>query len=105
MRICREEIFGPIAAVIPVSGYDEALAVANETDFGLTAGIITASAKHAAHFRRNAEAGVVTVNMPTVGLDFHVPFGGAKRSSYGPREQGSYARDFYTETRIAYVAD
>jgi aldehyde dehydrogenase (NAD+) len=104
MRINQEEIFGPIAAVIPVNSYEEALAVANDTEFGLTAGIITSSAKYASDFRARAEAGVVTVNLPTVGLDFHVPFGGRKRSSYGPREQGSYARDFYTETRIAYVA-
>jgi aldehyde dehydrogenase (NAD+) len=104
MRINQEEIFGPIASVIAVDRYEEALQVANDTEFGLTAGIITRSSKHAEHFRRNAAAGVVTVNTATVGLDFHVPFGGTKRSSYGLREQGTYAREFYTDTRIAYVA-
>ena len=104
MRINQEEIFGPIASVIAVDRYEDALQVANDTEFGLTAGIITKSAKHAEHFRRNAAAGVVTVNTATVGLDFHVPFGGTKRSSYGLREQGTYAREFYTDTRIAYVA-
>lgn len=104
MRINQEEIFGPVASVIAVDDYEEALHVANDTAFGLTAGIVTGSAAHGEHFRQHAEAGVVTVNMPTVGLDFHVPFGGTKRSSYGPREQGTYARDFYTETRVAYIA-
>lgn len=102
MRINQEEIFGPVASVIVASDYDEALAIANDSDYGLTAGIMTSSDRLAAHFRRNAEAGVVTVNLPTVGLDFHVPFGGKKQSSYGPREQGTYARDFFMETRTAY---
>ena len=89
MRISREEIFGPVAAVIQVAGYDEALAVANDTQFGLCSGICTTSLKHASHFRRHADAGMVMVNLPTAGVDFHVPFGGRKGSSYGPREQGT----------------
>jgi len=104
MRINREEIFGPIAAVIRVKNYDEALAVANATPFGLSAGIVTTSLKHATHFKRNAESGLVMVNLPTAGLDYHVPFGGRKKSSYGPREQGSYAREFYTIVKTAYVS-
>jgi aldehyde dehydrogenase (NAD+) len=103
MRIAREEIFGPVAAVIRVDGYEEALAVANDTTFGLCSGICTTSLRHAAHFRRHAEAGMVMVNLPTAGVDFHVPFGGRKGSSYGPREQGSYAREFYTQVKTAYV--
>ncbi|MFQ5773677.1 MAG: aldehyde dehydrogenase family protein [Kiloniellaceae bacterium] len=103
MRIAREEIFGPIAAVIRVRDYDEALATANDTDFGLTAGIVTTSLKHATHFRRHAQAGTVMVNLPTAGTDYHVPFGGRKASSYGPREQGSTAREFYTVVKTAYV--
>jgi aldehyde dehydrogenase (NAD+) len=104
MRINREEIFGPVASVIRVRDYEEALAVANDTPFGLSAGIVTTSLKHASHFKRNAQSGLVMVNLPTAGLDYHVPFGGRKKSSYGPREQGAYAREFYTLVKTAYVA-
>ncbi len=104
MRISREEIFGPSAAVIRARDYDEALAIANDTEFGLCAGICTQSLKHASHFQRHAEAGMVMVNLPTAGVDYHVPFGGRKSSSYGPREQGSYAREFYTTVKTTYVA-
>ena len=104
MRVSREEIFGPCTAVIKVADYDEALAVANDTEFGLSAGICTTSLKAASHFRRNAKAGMVMVNLPTAGVDYHVPFGGRKGSSYGPREQGSYAREFYTVVKTSYVA-
>ncbi|TKT78184.1 aldehyde dehydrogenase family protein [Aquamicrobium sp. LC103] len=103
MRISREEIFGPVAAVIRVRDYDEALAIANDTPFGLSSGIATASLKHATHFKRHAEAGMVMVNLPTAGVDFHVPFGGRKQSSYGPREQGKYASEFYTVVKTAYT--
>ncbi|TPJ27542.1 aldehyde dehydrogenase family protein [Mesorhizobium sp. B2-7-2] len=103
MRISREEIFGPVANVIRVKDYDEALAVANDTPFGLTSGICTTSLKHATHFKRNSEAGMVMVNLPTAGVDFHVPFGGRKGSSYGPREQGRYAMEFYTTVKTAYT--
>ncbi|MGD8710670.1 MAG: aldehyde dehydrogenase family protein [Ectothiorhodospiraceae bacterium] len=103
MRIAREEIFGPVAAVIRVKDYDEALAVANDTGYGLTAGICTSSLKYASDFRRNAQAGLTMVNLPTAGLDYHVPFGGTKDSSYGPREQGRYAVEFYTSVKTSYV--
>ncbi|HYR86924.1 MAG TPA: aldehyde dehydrogenase family protein [Terriglobia bacterium] len=104
MRIAREEIFGPIACVIRAKDYDEALAVANDTEFGLSAGIITSSLKHASHFKRHSQAGMVMVNLATAGVDYHVPFGGRKGSSYGPREQGAYAVEFYTMVKTAYVA-
>ena len=104
MRIAREEIFGPVAAVIKVKDYEEALATANDTEFGLSAGIVTTSLKYATHFKRNAEAGMVMVNVPTAGVDFHVPFGGRKGSSYGPREQGKYAAEFFTIVKTAYTA-
>jgi aldehyde dehydrogenase (NAD+) len=104
MRINREEIFGPVASVIRVKDYDEALAVANDTTYGLSTGICTTSLKHAADFRRNAQAGMVMVNLPTAGVDYHVPFGGRKGSSYGPREQGRYAVEFYTTVKTAYTA-
>jgi aldehyde dehydrogenase (NAD+) len=103
MRTSREEIFGPIASVIRVRDYDEALAVANDTPMGLTAGIVTTSLKYATHFKRHADAGMVMVNVPTAGVDFHVPFGGRKGSSYGPREQGRYAAEFYTTVKTAYT--
>ena len=104
MRIAREEIFGPVACVIRVRDYDEALAIANDTPYGLSAGICTSSLKHAVDFKRNAEAGMVMVNLPTAGVDFHVPFGGRKGSSFGPREQGAYAAEFYTTVKTAYQA-
>lgn len=103
MRISREEIFGPVASVIRVKDYEEALSVANDTPFGLSSGICTTSLKHATHFKRNAQAGMVMVNLPTAGVDFHVPFGGRKGSSYGPREQGRYAAEFYTTVKTAYT--
>jgi len=103
MRTSREEIFGPVASVIRVKDYDEALAVANDTDFGLSAGIVTTSLKHASHFKRASQAGMVMVNLPTAGVDYHVPFGGRKGSSYGPREQGRYAREFFTVVKTAYT--
>jgi len=103
MTINREEVFGPVAGVIRVRDYDEALAVANDTQFGLTSGICTDSLKYSSHFRRNSEAGMVMVNLPTAGVDYHVPFGGRKGSSYGPREQGRYAVEFYTTVKTAYV--
>jgi alpha-ketoglutaric semialdehyde dehydrogenase len=103
MAINRDEIFGPVASVIRVKGYDEALAVANDTPFGLSSGIATTSLRHAEHFKRNSAAGMVMVNLPTAGVDYHVPFGGRKGSSYGPREQGRYAVEFYTAVKTAYV--
>jgi aldehyde dehydrogenase (NAD+) len=103
MTISRDEVFGPVASVIKVRDYDEALAVANDTEFGLSAGLCTRSLRAATHFKLHAQAGMVMVNLPTAGVDYHVPFGGTKGSSYGPREQGSYAREFYTTVKTAYV--
>lgn len=105
MRVCREEIFGPVSAVIRVRDYEEALEVANDTEYGLSAGICTNSLKYARHYRRNAAAGLVFVNLPIAGVDHHLPFGGRKNSSYGPREQGAYAREFYTTVKTAYISD
>ena len=104
MRLNREEVFGPVAGIIRVKDYEEALALANDTPFGLTAGIATTSLKYASHFRRHAQAGMVMVNVPTAGVDYHVPFGGRKGSSYGAREQGRHAADFYTTIKTAYIA-
>ncbi len=103
MRINREEVFGPVASVIKVGSYDEALAVANDTAFGLSSGIFTTSLKYATDFRKKSAAGMVMVNLPTAGVDYHVPFGGRKGSSYGAREQGRFAADFYTSVKTAYT--
>ncbi len=103
MRVNREEIFGPVATVIKVKDYDEALAVANDTEFGLSAGICTTSLKYASHFKDHAKAGMIMVNLPTAGVDYHVPFGGTKGSSYGSREQGRYAAEFYSVVKTSYT--
>ena len=103
MKINREEIFGPVASVIRVKDYDEALMIANDTEFGLSAGICTTSQKYARHFQANIQSGLTMLNLPTAGLDYHVPFGGRKASSYGPREQGTYAIDFYTIVKTSYL--
>ncbi len=104
MKINREEMFAPLTSVIKVGGYEEALAVVNDTNFGLTSGIVTRDIARATHFRRNARTGVVTVNLPTAGTDYHVPFGGRGDSSYGPREQGKIAAEFYTIVKTAYIS-
>ncbi len=102
-RIAREEIFGPVAAVLAAEGYEHALALANDSRYGLCAGICTTSLKHATHFKRHAQAGMAMVNLPTAGVDYHVPFGGRKGSGHGPREQGRHAAEFYTTTKTAYT--
>lgn len=104
MRIAREEIFGPVACVIAADNYEHALALANDTEFGLASGICTTSLKYASHFKRHIQTGMTMVNVPTAGVDYHVPFGGRKASSYGPREQGSYAAEFFTTVKTAYVS-
>lgn len=101
--VSREEVFGPVASVIRVTDYDHAVDVANDTEFGLVAGICTTSLARAEDFQRRSDSGMVMVNLPTAGVDPHVPFGGRKASSYGPHEQGSHAQEFFTQTKTAYV--
>lgn len=103
MQINQEEVFGPVASILRVRNYEEALATANATAFGLSAGIATTSLKYASHFKRHSQAGMVMVNLATAGVDFHVPFGGRKASSYGAREQGRYAQEFFTAVKTAYT--
>ncbi|NBB51943.1 aldehyde dehydrogenase family protein [Rhizobium sp. CRIBSB] len=103
-RINNEEVFGPVASTIRVASYEQALEIANGVEFGLSAGIVTSSLKHARDFQRRARAGMTMVNLPTAGVDYHVPFGGSKKSSYGAREQGFAAADFYTQTKTSYSA-
>ena len=104
MRINREEVFGPVVSTVRVKSYEEALEIANRGEFGLSAGIVTNSLARARHFRRAVRAGMVMVNLPTAGVDYHVPFGGTRKSSYGGREQGFAAVEFYTQTKTVYVA-
>ncbi|WP_163576824.1 aldehyde dehydrogenase family protein [Halomonas faecis] len=103
MPINREEVFGPVATVIEADDYEHALALANDTVYGLSSGICTQSLARATHFKRHSSAGMVMVNLPTAGVDYHVPFGGRKGSSHGPREQGSYAREFFTNVKTSYT--
>jgi len=102
-QINQEEMFGPIACIIPTKNLDHALELANDTIFGLSSGIITQSLAKADYFKKNIKTGVATVNLPTAGLDYHVPFGGRKASSFGPREQGTYAHDFYSQVKTSYL--
>ncbi len=102
-RINQEEMFGPIACVIPAKSLENALEIANDTEFGLSSGIITQSLAKAEYFKQNIKTGVTTINLPTAGLDYHVPFGGRKASSFGPREQGTYAKDFYSQLKTSYI--
>ncbi len=101
-EVNQEEVFAPMASVIRVTELDEAIAVANDTRFGLTGGIITQSLRTSALFKQQAQTGCVMVNLPTAGTDYHVPFGGRKESSFGPREQGQYAKEFYTIVKTTY---
>ncbi|RZJ41468.1 MAG: aldehyde dehydrogenase family protein, partial [Brevundimonas sp.] len=103
-RINNEEVFGPVASTIRVKDYEEALAISNGVEFGLSAGIVTTSLKHARNFQRQAKAGMTMVNLATAGVDYHVPFGGSKKSSYGAREQGFAAVEFFTQTKTSYSA-
>lgn len=103
MVINREEMFAPITCVIKAGSYEEALSIANDSEFGLTAGIMTRSLARASHFRANMRAGTLMVNLPTAGTDYHVPFGGRGASSFGPREQGQYAVEFYTTVKTSYL--
>ncbi|MNQ38269.1 Aldehyde dehydrogenase, thermostable [compost metagenome] len=103
MRIAQEEIFGPIACAIPADDYEHALQLANASPYGLSAGICTSSLKYASHFKRHMHSGMVMINTPTAGVDYHVPFGGTKGSSYGSREQGRYAAEFFTTVKTVYT--
>lgn len=103
-RLNQEEVFGPVSTLVKAENFDEALHIANATPYGLSAGICTTSLKFASQFRRDMQAGMIMVNAPTAGVDYHVPFGGSKASSYGPREQGGMAMEFYTRVKTHYLA-
>lgn len=105
MRINNEEVFGPVVSTVRAKNYDEALELANRGSFGLSSGIVTNSLSRARHFRRNVKAGMVMINLPTAGVDYHAPFGGTRASSYGSREQGFAAVEFYTQMKTVYTGD
>ena len=101
--LAREEIFAPVAALLSADSPDQAVEIANDVRFGLVAAVFTSDLGRALRLTNNLDAGMVRVNAPTSGADFHAPFGGAKESSYGPREQGLAARSFYTESRTVLI--
>ena len=101
--VVRDEIFGPVAVLLPVDSYEEAVELANDTPFGLSAAVFTRDLGRALRFAKDVRAGVVKVNQESAGLEFHVPFGGTKASSSGSREQGRAAREFFTEWKTVYA--
>jgi aldehyde dehydrogenase (NAD+) len=102
-RVVREEIFGPVAALLPAASYDEAVALANDTPYGLSASVFTNDLSRALRFADDIHAGVVKVNQESAGVEFHVPFGGMQESSSGSREQGKAAREFFTQWKTVYL--
>ena len=103
MRIAQEEVFGPVLALMVAEGFDDAMRVANSVRFGLSAAIISNDMSRVHQFINRIEAGLITVNLPTAGVEYQLPFGGTKESSFGMREQGPLALDFYTESRTVYL--
>src|SRR5688500_18927336 len=103
MRIAQEEIFGPVLSVLRVKDFEEALVVANDSEFGLSSSIFTGDAVSVFRFVEEIETGMTHVNSPTTGGEAHVPFGGIKATGVGAFEQGSTALDFYTELKVVYV--
>ncbi len=103
MRVCQEEIFGPVVCVIPFDSFDDALAIANGVSYGLSASIYTRNVNHAFRAQRDLETGIVYVNAPTIGAETHLPFGGTKNTGNGHREAGLAALDFYSEWKTVYV--
>ena len=102
-RLAREEIFGPVVALLEVDSYEEAVASANDTPYGLSATVFTKDLDRALDFANEIRAGVVKINQESAGVELHVPFGGMKASSCGPREQGKAAREFFTQSKTVYV--
>ena len=103
MRIAQEEIFGPVVAVIPFSSFDEAIEIANDVNYGLSASIYTRNVNQAYRAMRDLETGIVYVNAPTIGAEIQLPFGGTKGTGNGHREAGTAAIDFYSEWKTLYI--
>ena len=103
MRIAQEEVFGPVLGLMVANDFDDAMRLANGVRFGLSASIVSRDLTRVHEFINRIEAGLITVNLPTAGVEYQLPFGGTKESSFGMREQGPAALDFYTETRTVYM--
>jgi len=103
MRICQEEIFGPVVSVIPFDTFEDALAIANGVQYGLSAAIYTRNLNNAFRAQRDLETGIVYINAPTIGAETHLPFGGIKNTGNGHRESGLAALDFYSEWKTVYI--
>ena len=103
IRIAQEEIFGPVLALMRANDFEDAMRLANSIRFGLSASIVSNDLTRVHEFINRIEAGLITVNLPTAGVEYQLPFGGTKESSFGMREQGPQALDFYTETRTVYL--
>jgi acyl-CoA reductase-like NAD-dependent aldehyde dehydrogenase len=103
MRIAQEEVFGPVLALLVANDFDDAMRLANCVKFGLSASVVSRDLARVHQFINRIEAGLITVNLPTAGVEYQLPFGGTKESSFGMREQGPLALDFYTETRTVYL--
>ena len=103
MRIAQEEVFGPVLALMVANDFEDAMRLANGVKFGLSASIVTRDLTRVHQFIGGIEAGMISVNLPTSGVEYQLPFGGTKESSFGMREQGPLALDFYTETSTVYL--
>ena len=103
MRIAQEEVFGPVLALMVADDFEDAMRLANWVKFGLSASIVSRDLTRVHQFINRIEAGLITVNLPTAGVEYQLPFGGTKELSFGMREQGPLALDFYTETRTVYL--
>jgi len=103
MRVAQEEVFGPVLALMVAEDFEDAMRIANDVRFGLSASIVSKDLTRVHQFINRIEAGLITVNLPTAGVEYQLPFGGTKESSYGMREQGPQALDFYSESRTVYL--
>jgi aldehyde dehydrogenase (NAD+) len=102
-RVVREEIFGPVVTLLPAGSYADAIRLANDTRYGLSASVFTNDLTRAFRFADEIHAGVVKINQESAGVEFQVPFGGMQDSSSGSREQGKAAREFFTQWKTVYV--
>jgi aldehyde dehydrogenase (NAD+) len=103
MTIAREEVFGPVLAVMRAHDFEDALRMANQSPFGLSASIQTRDVSRVFEYVYRMEAGLLTVNLPSAGVEYQLPFGGTKDSSFGPKEQGPAAIEFYSDYKTVYL--
>ncbi|WP_321473765.1 aldehyde dehydrogenase family protein [uncultured Paludibaculum sp.] len=103
MVIAREEIFGPVMAILKARDFQHAMQLANGSDFGLSASLQTTNLSRMFEYIYGIEAGLVTVNLPSAGVEYQLPFGGSKDSSFGPKEQGPAALEFYSDHKTVYI--